>query len=111
MDARSDVVPLRSRGVRHARFSRLQLAAALAVAAVGISTATMVTRQRQQSDASSIAGVHSAATATPDRGVALVATADLSDSELATLINDMNSMQALPPAEPEPIAPAVDGGV
>ena len=104
------VIPLRPHGVRRSRFSRMQLAAAFALAAVGISTATLVARQRQQSPSSSVAAVHSAATSS-DRGVALVATVDLSDAELATLINAMNSMPALPPAEPEPIAPAVDGGV
>ena len=108
-ESQPDIIPLRPRGVRYARFSRLQLAAALALAAVGISTATVVARGRQHAPVASVAAHASAAA--QDRGVALVATADLSDTQLATLINDMNSMQALPPAEPEPIAPAVDGGV
>lgn len=106
-----DIIPLRSRGVRHARFSRLQLAAALALAAVGVSTATVVARERQQGPATAVVAHSATPSAGQDPGVALVATADLSDAQLATLINDMNSMQALPPAEPEPIAPAVDGGV
>jgi len=116
-DARSGVIAMRPRGTWtgswSSRAARLQLAAALAIAAVGISTVAVVKHDRQQATPAAAVATSGAATgaARPDQGVALVATADLSDAELATLIDDMNSMQALPPAEPEPIAPAVDGGV
>ena len=113
VDARSGVIPMRPRAGWasgwSSRSARLQLAAALAIAAAGISTVAVVKHNGAQQQAS-VAAVGATA-ARADQGVALVATADLSDAELATLIKDMDSMQALPPAEPEPIAPAVDGGV
>lgn len=102
------VLPMRPRGTWSSRAARLQLAAAVAIAAVGISTVAVVRHDQQQSAHPAVAAVR---TAKADPGVALVATADLSDAQLATLIKDMDSMQALPPVEPEPIAPAVDGGV
>lgn len=101
------LIPLRPRGMWSSRASRLQLAAALAIAAVGISTAAVVAHERGQSQAA----VVTTRVPTQAPGVALVATADLSDAELATLIDDMKSLRALPPADPEPIAPVVDGGV
>jgi len=113
VDARSGVIPMRPRAGWasgwSSRSARLQLAAALAIAAAGISTVAVVKHNGAQQQAS-VAAVGATA-ARADQGVALVATADLSDAELATLIKDMDSMQAIPPAEPEPIAPAVDGGV
>lgn len=90
--------------------AHLRLAAAAAIAAVGISTVALVARQHGASSVGGPVGTRSVA-ATPNAGVALVGTADLSDAELASLIQDMNSMQAVPPAEPEPMPPAVDGGV
>ena len=114
VDSRSGVIPMRPRAGWasdwSSRSARLQLAAALAIAAAGVSTIAVVKHNGAQQHAS-VAAVGAAATTRADQGVALVATADLSDAELATLIKDMDSMQALPPAEPEPIAPAVDGGV
>lgn len=100
------VIPLRPRSAWSARGSRLQLAAALAIAAVGVSTAALLTHERQQT-----AAVAASRTSAPAQGVALVSTADLSDAQLATLIKDMRSIQALPPTEPEPITPALGGGV
>lgn len=111
--ASAGVIPLRprstSRSTWSSRAARLQLAAAFVLAAVGISTVAVVAHDRQQRGATPAAVATHAARS--DTGVSLVATADLSDAELATLIKDMDSMQALPPAEPEPIAPAMDGGV
>jgi len=117
-ESRSGVIAMRPRAGWasgwSSRSARLQLAAALVIAAAGISTVAVVKHNGVQRDgvqqqASVAVGATTASRSDP--GVALVATADLSDSELATLIRDMDSMQALPPAEPEPIAPAVDGGV
>lgn len=108
-----DVTPIRSAPrVRRWRVdaSHLRLAAAAAIAAVGISTVTLVARQRGASSADVPAATRSVA-ANSAAGVALVGTADLSDAELASLIQDMNSVQALPPADPEPMSPATDGGV
>jgi hypothetical protein len=114
VDTRSGVIPMRPRAAWtsgwSSRSARLQLAAALAIAAAGISTVAVVKHNGSQQHAS-VAAVGSTTATRADQGVALVATADLSDAELATLIKDMDSMQALPPAEPEPIAPAVEGGV
>lgn len=113
-ESRPDVIPMRPRASwsagRSSRSARLQLAAALAIAAAGVSTVAVVKHNGVQQPLS-VAAVSATTSARGDQGVALVATADLSDAELATLIKDMDSMQALPPAEPEPIAPAVDGGV
>ena len=114
IDTRSGVIPMRPRAGWasdwSSRSARLQLAAALAIAAAGVSTVAVVKHNGAQQHAS-VAAVGATTATRADQGVALVATADLSDAELATLIKDMDSMQALPPAEPEPIAPAVDGGV
>ena len=113
-DAPSGVIPMRPRAAWtsgwSSRSARLQLAAALAIAAAGISTVAVV-KHNGAPQRANVAAVGATTATRADQGVALVATADLSDAELATLIKDMDSMQALPPAEPEPIAPAVDGGV
>jgi hypothetical protein len=83
--------------------SYLQLAAAALVGAVGISTALVYHDRGAGSgprSASAVAAVQ--APVTPDRGVALVATADLSDDHLEQLIQSMTSLDAAPPADPEP---------
>lgn len=90
--------------------AHLRLAAAAVVAAIGISTVTLVARQRGASSAGVPSAARSVASSSA-AGVALVGTADLSDAELASLIQDLNSVQALPPADPEPMSPATDGGV
>jgi hypothetical protein len=107
------VSPIRSARPRrrwHVDASYLRLAAAAAIAAVGISTVTLVARQHGASSAD-VPGTTRSVASSAAAGVALVGTADLSDAELASLIQDMNSVQALPPAEPEPMSPATDGGV
>lgn len=90
--------------------AHLRLAAAAVIAAIGISTVTLVARQRGAPSTDVPAASRSVASS-GTAGVALVGTADLSDAELASLIQDLNSVQAVPPADPEPMSPATDGGV
>lgn len=87
--------------------AHLRLAAALLVGAAGISA--LVVQHQRSGDAPASVVSHTAPVASaslPHSGVALVGTADLSDEHLAQLIQSMAHMDAVPPAEPEPITSA-----
>lgn len=92
------------------RFAHLRLAAALLVGAIGISAVgVQMQRSWQPAPTASVARVHAAPS--PQVGVALVGTADLSDDNLAQLISSMDDIEAVPPAEPEPLTPVpFEGG-
>jgi len=112
---------------RRVNVAYLRLAAALLVAAAGISSVHLI-RQRESAPASSgrVAGrtgavsigasaaaavAGSAAAPTGDRGIALVSTAGISDDRLAELIASMDNLQAIPPASPPSVTPpALVGG-
>ncbi len=97
--------------VAHFNVAHLRLAAALLVGAAGVS-ALLVEHQRGTvaSSASVAAGQAGSFVAGQERGVALVGTADLSDDNLAQLIQSMGHIDAVPPAEPDPVMPAVFDG-
>ena len=82
----------------------LRLAAAVLIAAAGVSTVTMARRrdggsaQRPRSPAAS------------SSGLALVGVGELSDDGLEELIASMDHLEAAPTAEPEPMSPAEVGG-
>lgn len=110
------------------RTTYLQLAAAVVIGAAGISTAlfrsehapspaaipvsAMASSAIQTSGSGAPAtATNSASAAGSESGLALVGTADVSDADLAQLIQDMNNISALPPTDPEPVIPAaLEGG-
>jgi predicted anti-sigma-YlaC factor YlaD len=79
----------------------LELAAACLIGAIGISTFAVQNggfKARVQATAAS--------TGSENVGLALVNTSDLSDAGLAQLTQELDNLQALPPADPESVTPA-----
>lgn len=104
-------IPAYSAPARRPRFhvAHLRLAAALLLGAVGVSA--LVLEHRGGAVLPQPGRVQRVSvTSARDRGVALVGTADLSDDRLEQLIQSMGRLDAVPPAEPEPVTPAVFGG-
>ncbi len=105
--------PVHRDQVHQRRFhvAHLRLAAALLVGAAGVSA--LVVEHQRGTVASSVtvaAGPAGSSLAGQGSGVALVGTADLSDDNLAQLIQSMAHIDAVPPAEPDPVMPAVFDG-
>lgn len=96
---------------RRFHVAHLRLAAALLLGAAGV-TALVVEHQRSPValPMTMAAGSAGSSVAGQERGVALVGTADLSDDNLAQLIQSMGHIDAVPPAEPDPVMPAVFDG-
>ncbi|MGI8549081.1 MAG: zf-HC2 domain-containing protein [Gemmatimonadaceae bacterium] len=106
-----DQVHQRRFHVAHLNVAHLRLAAALLVGAAGVSA--LVVEHQRGTVASSVtvaAGQAGSSLAGQGSGVALVGTADLSDDNLAQLIQSMAHIDAVPPAEPDPVMPAVFDG-
>jgi hypothetical protein len=84
----------------------MELAAACLIGAVGISALVVHNASSPASTQQSaiVAGAGSAAGA--DAGLALVSTSDLSDAGLAQLTQDLDNLQAIPTADPEPVTPS-----
>lgn len=106
--------------IPHLHVAHLRLAAALLLGAVGVS-ALVMEHQRSgdtaafhgavaSAPAGSLPGSPVASSTRQETGVALVGTADLSNDNLAQLIQSMGNIDAMPPAEPDPVMPAVFDG-
>ena len=81
----------------------LELAAACVVGAVGISTFALRNSSTAPGGSHSVAATAGSAAAS---GLALVSTSDLSDAGLQQLTQELDNLQAMPPADPESVTPA-----
>jgi hypothetical protein len=98
--------------VRRPWFQRasVQLAAGLMVAAIGLSTVVM-NYERPSNGAASVSATV-AAGSVGDQGLTLVAVNSLDNGQIEQLIAGMDSLDALPSAEPEPASMALlEGGI
>lgn len=80
----------------------MQIAAAALIGAIGISVA-VARHDGGPTTTTTVAPAMLSASAAS--GVALIGTADVSDAHLAQLIADLDHLDAVPPAEPEPVTP------
>ena len=89
----------------------MELAAACLIGAVGISALVI-------HDSGSHVGVQQSATqsaitghSSASEGLALVNTSELSDASLAALTQELDNLQAMPPADPESVTPIALEGI